>query len=93
MLLRESGFKATPGRVELLRTLWLARRPLTVGEIGRKLNLNVVTLYRALHDLAQAGLLLRGSGSAEAMHFSYPKNHHHHLVCTDCGFINKCAVC
>ena len=92
-LLRSRGFRATPGRVALLRTLWSAKRPLTVDEIGRWLDLNVVTLYRALNDIAQAGLLLRGSGVGDAMHFSYPKNHHHHMICTDCGFNLRCATC
>ncbi|TAJ15831.1 hypothetical protein EPO56_00715 [Patescibacteria group bacterium] len=92
-LLRKKGFRATPGRAALLRTLSTAKRPLTVDEMGRKLDLNVVTLYRALNDLAKKGLLLRGSGVGNAMHFSYPKNHHHHMVCTGCGSSSKCPVC
>jgi Fe2+ or Zn2+ uptake regulation protein len=92
-LLHTRGFRATPGRLMLLRTLWSAKRPLTVDEVGRRLNLNVVTLYRALSDLADAGLLLRGSGTGDAMHFSYPRNHHHHMICADCGFIRECQTC
>lgn len=92
-LLQKRGFRATPGRIALLRTLWMAKRPLTVDEIGRKLDLNVVTLYRALNDLADEGLLLRGNGTGDATHFSYPKNHHHHMVCADCGSSAKCPVC
>ncbi len=92
-LLRKQGFRATPGRIALLRTLSVAKRPLTVDEIGRRLDLNVVTLYRALNDLAAKGLLLRGNGTGDATHFSYPKNHHHHMVCVDCGRTTKCPVC
>jgi Fe2+ or Zn2+ uptake regulation protein len=92
-MLQSRGFRATPGRIALLRTLYLAKHPLTVEEIARKLDLNVVTLYRALNDLADQNLLLRGIGHGDAMHFSYPKNHHHHLVCADCGFTASCAVC
>ncbi len=92
-LLHKRGFRVTGGRVALLRTLRAAKRPLTVDEIGRRLNLNVVTLYRALNDLANEGLLLRGSGTGNAVHFSYPKNHHHHMVCVDCGFATKCLTC
>jgi len=95
-LLRAQNFKATPGRVALLHVLWLAKRPLTVDEISKKLDLNVVTVYRALSDFAHKGLVLRGvgSGSMEAAHFSYSKStHHHHLVCTDCGFIKQCVNC
>ncbi|MCE9644157.1 transcriptional repressor [Candidatus Parcubacteria bacterium] len=92
-LLHERGFRATPGRLELLRTLFIAKHPLNVDEIGKRLDLNVVTLYRALNDLADAGILLRGSGEGDAIHFSYPKNHHHHMICTDCGFKTGCVTC
>lgn len=92
-LLRDSGFRATPGRISLLQSLYRARKPLTVDELAGHLNLNIVTLYRALSELADSGLLLRGLGSGDAMHFSYPKNHHHHMVCTDCGYSTKCKVC
>lgn len=103
-LLRLKGFRITPGRVRLLYTLWHAKRPLTVDEIARKLNLNVVTLYRALNDLMQKGLVSRGIGAAgaegdlrgdiRAAHFSIMKaGHHHHLVCADCGFIRTCTNC
>lgn len=92
-MLRMRGFRATTGRIALLHALKKATRPHTVEEIGKKLDLNVVTLYRALNDLADAGLLLRGNGKGDAVHFSYPKNHHHHMVCADCGFTDRCAVC
>lgn len=92
-LLRKKGFRATLGRIALLRTVWNAKRPLSVDEIGRTLNLNVATLYRALNDLAEEGLLLRGGGIGDAVHFSYPKNHHHHMVCTGCGSVARCLVC
>jgi len=94
VLLRSQGFKATPGRVALLRALWLAKRPLTVEKIGEKLDLNVVTLYRALESLAGRGLLLRGAGAGDAAQYSYPRGlHHHHLICMDCGFIRSCVNC
>jgi Fe2+ or Zn2+ uptake regulation protein len=103
-LLQSRGFKATPGRARLLEVLWRAQRPLTVNELGRKLDLNVVTLYRALNDLMQKGLVMRGIGAAgiegdmrgdiRATHFSYPtESHHHHLTCIDCGFIRTCNNC
>lgn len=92
-LLRKRGFRATPGRVALLKELSASKRPLTVDELGRRLDLNVVTLYRALNDLADKKLLLRGTGVGDAMHFSSPANHHHHLVCADCGFTVRCARC
>lgn len=92
-LLRQRGFRATPGRVALMQAVRNAKHPLTVDELGRRLDLNVVTLYRALNELAKSGLILRGTGVGNAMHFSYPKNHHHHMVCADCGYAANCKVC
>ncbi len=62
--LHERGFRATPERMRLLHVLWSAQRPLTVDEIGKKLDCNVVTLYRALNDLRVQGLVVRGIGAA-----------------------------
>lgn len=93
-VLNRAGFKATPGRVAMLGKLWLVKRPLTVDELGRSLNLNVVTLYRALEQLADNGLLLRGAGAGDVMHFSYPRGmHHHHMICMECGHIKACSNC
>jgi Fe2+ or Zn2+ uptake regulation protein len=94
--LRSHGYRATPGRVELLKLLWRMKQPLTVGEIAKKLSLNEVTLYRALDEFARAGLVLRGIGSGDlrASRFSFASHaHHHHLVCVECGFIKQCAHC
>lgn len=92
-ILRSKGFRATPGRVELLALLYRADKPLTVEQASKRLRLNTVTLYRALEELADAGLLLRGSDGRTA-HFAYAsKNHHHHMICTDCGFAQLCRAC
>lgn len=92
--LREHSFRVTPGHRELLWLLWDRNCSLNVDEIAKKVDLNIVTVYRALNAFADAGLVLRGMGSGEAMEFTYPEGkHHHHLVCMDCGFIKQCASC
>lgn len=92
--LRTAGSKATPGRVALLGVLEREHKPLTVKEMQNKLRtLNPVTLYRALEALVIAGLVRRGF-SERGAHFEYAgKPHHHHLVCTDCGFNKECQTC
>ena len=91
--LRARGFRATPGRVRLLQSLSRSRRSLSVEEIGKRLELNIATLYRALNDLAAAGLLLRGTARDGSIHFAYPRDHHHHMICADCGYSPNCKVC
>jgi Fe2+ or Zn2+ uptake regulation protein len=60
--LRSHGLKRTPTRVAVLRVLRGARRPLTHPEIVAELEdegHDRSTVYRALNDLAGAGLVDR----------------------------------
>lgn len=93
--LRAAGSRATPGRLALLEVLERQRMPLTVAQLAHKLpSLNQVTLYRALDALAAAGLIRKGVGVDRTAHYEYAaRPHHHHLVCTDCGFAKMCATC
>jgi Fe2+ or Zn2+ uptake regulation protein len=92
--LRAAGSRATPGRLALLAALERARRPLAVAELEALLpRLNPATLYRALEALAGAGLLRRGMKEGVARYEYARRPHHHHLVCTDCGFSPSCRAC
>lgn len=91
--LRAVGLRATQGRMALLHALEGARRPLSAQEIGKRLDLNIVSVYRALEQLVEKGLVRQGS-DGRVSHFSYgPAPHHHHMVCSDCGFSARCAAC
>ena len=96
-LLRQAGFKATPGRVALLELLVQESVPQTVAQLQQKLArpLNEVTLYRALEALQKAGVVSRidlGHGHA---HFELVagKAHHHHAVCVECGKVEDIMGC
>ena len=93
--LRAAGSRATPGRLALLEVLERERHPLSVAQLEVKLpQINTVTLYRALDVLVAAGLVRKGIGVDRTAHFEYAaRPHHHHLVCTDCGFTRQCATC
>lgn len=92
--LRAAGSRATPGRLALLGVLERAAKPLTVGELERRLHgLNPVTLYRALNALVRAGLVRKGMHGRSATFMYAAKAHHHHLVCVDCGFNQLCRAC
>lgn len=91
--LRSVGLRATQGRMALLHVLEGARRPLSAREIGRRLDLNLVSVYRALETLVAKGLVRQGS-DGHAARFSYGLvPHHHHMICSDCGFSARCAAC
>lgn len=92
--LRAAGSRATRGRLAILRVLERERKPLTVSRLRGKLpSLNQVTLYRALDALAAAGLVRKGE-SDRVTHYEYARRpHHHHMVCTDCGYGRGCGAC
>ena len=98
VLLRESGLKATPRRIYLLSLLAKANKPLSAHEFKdawRQGKTDVVTLYRALEALASAGIVRRVD--LQHGHTDYELvvsgEHHHHLVCTECGTIEDIEGC
>jgi Fur family transcriptional regulator, ferric uptake regulator len=94
ILLHGQNFRATPGRVALLETLWAAQLPLSVAAIAQILEkIDEATLYRALEALANAGLLRRIDLNHGHAHYEFEREHHHHLVCTNCGFIEDVEDC
>jgi Fe2+ or Zn2+ uptake regulation protein len=97
-LLRESGLKATPRRIHLLSLLSKATKPLSAHEFKsawKQGEADVVSIYRALEALASAGIVRRVD--LQHGHTDYelviPGEHHHHLVCTDCGTIEDFEGC
>jgi Fur family ferric uptake transcriptional regulator len=94
-MLKDKGFRATPGRVALLQALWREEEPLTVAQIQKRLSkkLDTVTLYRALEALAAAGVIRRVDLMHGHAHYELEKKHHHHLVCTNCSMIEDVDIC
>jgi Fur family transcriptional regulator, zinc uptake regulator len=91
--LKERGIKLTPQRIEILRALAAAGRPLAAQEVltaVRKAlpHISLDTIYRNLTMLTQDGLTnqvnLQVKESAR-FELQGPQQHHHHLVCLGCG--------
>jgi len=96
-LLRARGFKATPGRITLLRILQRRGRPLSLAQLAQTLGrrLNQATVYRALEALVAAGMLRKVD--FQHAHSLYElvegQRHHHHLLCRRCGLIEDITGC
>jgi Fe2+ or Zn2+ uptake regulation protein len=86
--LRRAGQRYTSARRALVDVLAGARRPLTVAEVAEADRLvPLSTTYRNLAVLTQVGVLHRFSG-ADCARFELAEDlteHHHHLVCLNCG--------
>ncbi len=94
-VLRQSGYKATPGRVLLLQTLFGEEKPVTVTYLEKKLKkaIDKVTLYRALESMILSGVVREVDFRHGHAHFELAvlRPHHHHIVCTSCGLVEDVA--
>lgn len=92
-LLRDNGFKATSARLALLEVIYKADRPLSVEQIisrmGKKAP-DTATLYRALKELKETGILKQVDLQHGHTHYEFADNEdHHHFVCTKCDRIEN----
>jgi Fe2+ or Zn2+ uptake regulation protein len=89
-ILRKNGIKVTPQRLEILRFLDTHRTHPTADEIYHELKkdnpaLSKTTVYNTIQSLKEHGLLISLAFNSHESHFDSVINHHHHLVCSDCG--------
>lgn len=95
-LLREAKLKVTPARVAILKAFSAKCHPLCAEGISFKLKKNKidsVTVYRTLTTFEEAGIVRRVDLRRDSIYFELTIHHHHHLVCTDCGTIEKISKC
>jgi Fe2+ or Zn2+ uptake regulation protein len=92
LALRNAGYRVTPQRLVIHRTLVELGRHVGAEEllsaVGQVLpNVSLPTVYSALDALEEAGLVRRVSaGQGRALYDARPADHHH-LVCRRCGAV------
>ena len=94
--LKNIGLKATLPRLRILELFEKAEeRHLTADDVYRLLlaenmDVGLATVYRALTQFEQAGLLERHHfESGKAVYEIKTSAHHDHLVCIDCGHVEE----
>lgn len=96
-LLRGAGYRATPGKIALLALLETARHPLTIAEIADQLTdkKDETTLYRSLDAFVQSGIIRRVNFNDRSARYEWNvgAQHHHHIVCEECGKIEDVHTC
>jgi Fe2+ or Zn2+ uptake regulation protein len=91
--LREAGYRVTPQRLVIQRTLAELGRHVSAEELleavaERLPNVSLPTVYSALEALGEAGLVRRvAAGRGRALYDARPADHHH-LVCRRCGAVD-----
>jgi Fur family transcriptional regulator, ferric uptake regulator len=87
--LRQVDQRYTPGRRAIVELLLSSGHPVSIGDIADGLpDLPRSSAYRHLVDLELAGLVRRVASGDEFARFELAEDlteHHHHLVCVDCG--------
>jgi Fur family ferric uptake transcriptional regulator len=99
-ILRKNGYRLTPQRHAVLKAIAGSHDHLTPAEIYERVrrehpNIGLVTVYRVINLLAGLNLICRvnlGSDSPSYL-MRRPTEHHHHLVCSQCGRAVDFADC
>lgn len=96
-ILQQSGYRATPARLSVLRLLKVEVKPISIEAIARKLtklDLDQATLYRILNDFKSSGIVKEVDLRHGHAHYELTdSSHHHHIVCTRCGKIEDFSRC
>ncbi|HVB91809.1 MAG TPA: transcriptional repressor [Acidimicrobiales bacterium] len=87
--LRRVGQRYTAGRRAMVELLTSLGHPASISDIAVRLpDVPRSSAYRHLVDLQGAGVVRRIAASDEFARFELAEDlteHHHHLLCTDCG--------
>src|SRR5919202_2342107 len=97
--LRVGGVRPTRGRLEVLEELRREPDDATAQALHARMNkrgrrIGLATVYRALHDLEEAGLIdALPHGATETCYRLCGEGHHHHLVCASCHRVVELTDC
>jgi len=91
--LRQHGYKLTSQRRAVIQVITSTQDHLTPAIIYENMrqvhpNIGLVTIYRTLEILTELGLIceLHAGGNCRSYTIS-TEQHHHHLICSDCGVV------
>jgi Fe2+ or Zn2+ uptake regulation protein len=94
--LRGADQRYTAGRRAIVSLLLSAGHPVSISDIADQLpGLPRSSAYRHLTDLESLGLVRRVSAGDEFTRFELAEDlteHHHHLLCTNCGKVTDVTL-
>jgi Fur family ferric uptake transcriptional regulator len=99
-VMHEKGFKLTPARRHLIEVIAGSTAHLTPSELyekagGKASGISLVTIYRTLDILSRLGFICEvyTEGHARSYLLRRPREHHHHLICSECGTVLDFTGC
>lgn len=94
--LKTGGLKVTTARLDLLDMLKHTKKPMSIKDIAQRSggsNMDLVTLYRNIKSLQDLGIVKEiNLKDRQAYYELAGGQHHHHLVCTNCGKLEDIQV-
>ena len=98
--LREKGYKLTPARRLLIEVIAGSNAHLTPAELFEKVRnknsgVSLVTIYRTLEVLSRLGFICEVYAGEQSRSYLLrrPLEHHHHLICSECGTVLAFTDC
>lgn len=95
-ILRSAGQRATETRVEILKAFQVAKKPLSMEDVYKKVSAkkgDQSTVYRTVNSLVTQKILRPVDLRHGHAHYELNDSDHHHLVCVKCGKISKFTGC
>ena len=99
-ILRQRGYRLTSQRRAVVNTIAGTHNHLTPAAIYKRVKreypgIGLVTIYRNLEILAELGLIceVHAGGSCRSYLMRKPLEHHHHLICSECGRVVDFTDC
>jgi Fur family ferric uptake transcriptional regulator len=92
-ILKNAKLKATKARLSILNIFSDICKPLCAEDIYKKVDFDLVTIYRTLTSFERVGILKKINLQKESIYYEPSKHHHHHIICTDCGLIEEFQIC
>ncbi len=96
LFLKQKGKRFTPEREALLLAVFSLKGHFSPEDLIKQLHkqdntMSVVTMYRNLPIFVEANILERTCLSSKHTRYEmiWAKEHHDHLICTDCGTITE----
>jgi Fur family ferric uptake transcriptional regulator len=98
--LHKHGYKVTPQRRVIIGAIIDSHEHLTPAALHERVlrednSIGLVTIYRTIEILAELGFIceMHAGGSCRSYLMHRPAEHHHHLICSDCGKVIDFTDC
>jgi Fur family ferric uptake transcriptional regulator len=90
--IRGGGYKVTPQRLAVLAAIAAQQHQSLEGIRARCPEVGMVTVYRTLDLFSELGLVRR-LDLGDGPRYELAEDHHHHLICEDCGRVTEFEQC